>query len=75
MQTDHARVTLRSRGALEAVDLGYRMARECWRPLVASWLVFVVPVGVVVARDLEKAVDQLEAHLHEVKDRLQLLVG
>jgi len=28
----------------------------------------------IIANDLEQAVEQLEAHLHEVKDRLQLLV-
>lgn len=29
----------------------------------------------IIANDLEQAVEQLEAHLHEVKNRLQLLAG
>ncbi len=43
MQTDQAQVVLRSRQGLEAVDLGFRMAREWWRPLALTWLVFVLP--------------------------------
>src|SRR5207344_3123445 len=48
------RVALRTRSGLEAIDLGFAMARAWWRPLAASWAVFVLPVGaaiVVLLRD------------------------
>jgi hypothetical protein len=41
-----ARVALRIRSGLEAVDLGFAMARAWWRPLAASWAVLVLPLGV-----------------------------
>jgi hypothetical protein len=40
-----ARVALRIRSGLEAADLGFAMARAWWRPLAATWLVFVLPVA------------------------------
>ena len=43
-----ARVALRTRSGLEAADLGFAMARAWWRPLAASWLVFVVPFCAVL---------------------------
>jgi hypothetical protein len=49
-----ARVALRIRSGLEAVDLGFAMARAWWRPLAASWAVLVLPLGVgivVLLRD------------------------
>ena len=50
MRTEEARVVLRPRGGLEALDLGVAMARAWWRPLAASWLALVVPfAGVLIA--------------------------
>ena len=43
-----ARVVLRIRSGLEAADLGFAMARTWWRPLAASWLALVFPVGCVI---------------------------
>lgn len=43
-----ARVALRVRSGLEAVDLGFAMARAWWRPLAASWAVLVLPLGALV---------------------------
>ena len=43
-----ARVALRTRSGLEAADLGFAIARAWWRPLAASWLVFVVPFCAVL---------------------------
>jgi hypothetical protein len=42
-----ARVALRARSGLEALDLGVAMARAWWRPLAASWAAFVLPVACV----------------------------
>ena len=41
-----AHVALRIRSGLEAVDLGFAMARRWWRPLAVSWAVLVLPIGV-----------------------------
>jgi hypothetical protein len=43
-----ARVALRTRSGLEAIDLGVAMARTWWRPLASTWLVFVLPMGCAV---------------------------
>jgi hypothetical protein len=43
-----ARVALRVRSGLEGADLGVAMARAWWRPLATTWLVFVLPVAVVI---------------------------
>ncbi len=43
-----ARVALRVRSGLEAADLGLAMARAWWKPLAATWLTFVLPVGCVI---------------------------
>lgn len=48
MQTESIRVSLRPRRGWEAVDLGFRMVRTWWRPLLASWLVVVAPVALVL---------------------------
>src|SRR5262249_2031914 len=45
---------LRVRSGLEAVDLGFAMARAWWRPLAATWAALVLPLGVgivVLLRD------------------------
>ncbi len=52
MRTDQARVALRARQGLEAVDLGFRMVREWWRPLALTWLVFVLPFGAALVLTL-----------------------
>ncbi len=41
-----ARAALRLRSGFEAVDLGFQMARVWWRPLAATWLALVLPLGV-----------------------------
>lgn len=43
MRTDRTQVVLRGREGLEAVDLGFRMARAWWRPLLTTWVVLVLP--------------------------------
>jgi hypothetical protein len=48
MQAERAQVALRPRAGLEAVDLGFRMARAWWRPLAVTWLALVVPVGAAI---------------------------
>jgi len=49
VRTDEARVVLRPRGGLEAVDLGFAMARAWWRPLASTWLGLVFPfAGVLI---------------------------
>jgi hypothetical protein len=42
------RAALRTRSGLEAIDLGFAMARAWWRPLAASWAALVLPVGAVI---------------------------
>jgi hypothetical protein len=51
VRTDQIQAALRRREGLEAVDLGFRMARAWWRPLAAGWLVFVAPIamGIILA--------------------------
>ncbi len=51
MRTDQIKAVLRGREGLEAVDLGFRMARAWWRSLAAGWLVFVAPIatGIILA--------------------------
>jgi hypothetical protein len=48
VQTDEVQVALRPRSGLEAIDLGFRMARAWWRPLAATWLALVVPIGAAI---------------------------
>jgi hypothetical protein len=43
-----AHVALRIRSGLEAVDLGFAMARQWWRAIAASWAVFVLPLGILI---------------------------
>lgn len=48
MRTDAIQAVLRPRTGLEAVDLGFRLARAWWRPLAVTWLAFVLPVALAV---------------------------
>jgi len=43
-----ARVALRIRSGLEALDLGFAMARAWWRPLAATWFALALPMGCAV---------------------------
>lgn len=47
MDLERTSVAIRPRTPWEAVDLGFRMARAWWRPLLGSWLVVVAPVWVL----------------------------
>lgn len=40
-------VAIRPRTPWEAVDLGFRMARSWWRPLLGSWLVVAAPLWIL----------------------------
>lgn len=48
MQLDRIAVVLRPRNEWEALDLGFQMAREWWRPIWGVWLALYVPVGTVL---------------------------
>jgi hypothetical protein len=54
VRAQDVRVALRARGGLEAVDLGFQLARVWWRPLAAHWLAFVLPVGVAIVASLRE---------------------
>ncbi len=54
MRTDRVQAVLRRRNGLEAVDLGFAMARAWWRPLALSWLVLVVPFGALLVLALRE---------------------
>jgi hypothetical protein len=46
VQPDQLAVQLRPRGGWEAIDLGFQMAREWWRPIWTIWLALYVPAAV-----------------------------
>lgn len=48
MEIEPITVTVRPRGRLEAIDLGYAMARENWRDLARAWMVTVVPLMIAL---------------------------
>src|SRR5690606_16341925 len=48
VQLDRIAVALRPRNEWEALDLGFQMAREWWRPIWGVWLALYVPVGAVL---------------------------
>ena len=48
MRAEDLQVVLRPRGGLEAVDLGFEMARAWWKPLVQTWLALVLPIGLAI---------------------------
>lgn len=45
MKPDHLAVELRPRSGWEALDLGFRMAREWWKPVWSVWLSVYLPVA------------------------------
>jgi hypothetical protein len=45
MQPDRVAVVLRPRVGWEALDLGFQMAREWWRPVWAVWFAVYLPVA------------------------------
>ena len=47
MQPDRLAVVLRPRVGWEALDLGFQMAREWWRPIWAVWFSVYLPVAVL----------------------------
>ena len=66
MRTDRVQVALRSREGLEAVDLGFRMVREWWRPLAATWLLFVLPFGAALV--VEGVVREVRRYLQRARN-------
>lgn len=48
MQTERLRIALRRRVGLEAIDLGFALARDAWRPLLASWLGIALPLAALL---------------------------
>ena len=49
MELRNLQARLTPRGPWQAMDLGTRMLRACWRPLLLTWLVFTaVPFAVLV---------------------------
>ena len=48
MRTDRIQIALRRREGLEAIDLGFVLARQTFRPLLASWVGIVIPLAAFV---------------------------
>jgi Domain of unknown function (DUF4129) len=48
MQPEHLAVALRPRGGWEALDLGFQMARQWWRPIWFAWLTVYLPVAALL---------------------------
>lgn len=48
MRLEEVAAVIRPRRPWEAVDLGFAMAREWWRPLLAGWLGSVVPLWLLL---------------------------
>ena len=48
MQLDRIAIALRPRSEWEALDLGFRMAREWWKPIWGVWFALYVPVAAVL---------------------------
>jgi len=44
VQPDRIQITVRPRGGWEALDLGFRMAREWWKPLWGAWCAVLIPL-------------------------------
>src|SRR5262245_51697164 len=45
MQIDSTAIALRRREPWEAIDLGFAMLRQWWRPVYAAWLATFVPLA------------------------------
>lgn len=48
MEIDRIAVALRPRTQWEALDLGFQMAREWWRPIWGVWLAIYLPVAAIL---------------------------
>ena len=48
MDLNDVAVAIRPRNHWEAIDLGFRMARELWRPLYGAWLCVLLPLSLLV---------------------------
>ncbi len=48
MEIDRIAVALRPRTQWEALDLGFQMAREWWRPIWGVWLALYLPVAAIL---------------------------
>jgi Domain of unknown function (DUF4129) len=48
MQPERLAVALRPRGGWEALDLGFQMARQWWRPIWLAWLTVYLPVAALL---------------------------
>ncbi len=48
MQPEHLAVALRPRGGWEALDLGFQMARQWWRPIWLVWFTVYLPVAAIL---------------------------
>jgi len=48
VRLDDASVRIRPRGGWEALDLGFRMAREYWRPLWTIWFAVYLPAAALL---------------------------
>ncbi len=48
MQLDNVSAAIRPRNNYEALDLGFVLIREYWRPVFASWFAIVLPLFVIL---------------------------
>jgi hypothetical protein len=48
VQLERLAITLRPRNAWEAVDLGYAMVQQWWRPVMKAWLAVYVPAAIII---------------------------
>jgi len=53
VELDRVAVALRPRGEWEALDLGFQMAREWWRPVWGVWLAVYLPVAALLLGAIE----------------------
>lgn len=77
MDLERLSVVLRPRGWAEAIDLGFRMARRWWRPIVGPWLIVTVPLpalGFVLLYDYPALVFLLVWWLKPLYERVPLFV-
>ena len=59
MRIESTAIALRRREPWEAIDLGFAMLRQWWRPVYAAWAVTFVPVaGVLIVRVPRRARDR-----------------
>ena len=56
MRLDRIAAELRPRSSWEAVDLGFSMVRQWWKPLYLAWFVVVSPIAIVLHLVLDQPV-------------------